>query len=599
MAEACLSDTTHTATLLDCTTTRTLHAWIERFCQPEWRDCHLQGWLFEGTAARKQAEHTLAAAGVHAQLHSAYKPLVQYFLEHVDCAQVQRAQIDYPIPASGTAQRFALEAYPLAAMLPTGALQLSARSDAQPWYGLRLQMRDGRHVEQHVWAPNRTHTDVTGAPVLSPTGWLRIGRTPGAGDVLDEAVCTDYEEVFALALQAVRKHPWPRTEPFFERLELHVDLPGYEQAISGTDETISTAEALHEDLYFALLEYFQQRSGRPVGDRRLQPGQIVPNVRIAHGAPHIRVQLRPFDATAQDARIAPAWPQTNTALHALDSAPAPEFIRQTMHSWNAERFDAPTRQGRSVWGQYRRGSQRAVLISAGQHANETSGVVGALRAAEQLQTQPDAHFALIALENPDGYALHRELCLQHPQHMHHAARYTALGDDVEYRSAPPWLEREARQSALALSGARLHINLHGYPAHEWTRPLSGYVPRGFEAWMLPKGFFLILRYHAGWQEPARALLQTVCTALREVPGLAELNQRQQAVYTQHAGPLPFATLHGIAYTEAQTTHDAPVTLITEFPDETIYGPAFRFAHTVQMHTVLAAQRAWQAIALPD
>ena len=78
-----------------------------------------------------------------------------------------------------------------------------------------------------------------------------------------------------------------------------------------------------------------------------------------------------------------------------------------------------------------------------------------------LAQQPEAHFALIPLENPDGYALHRELCAHAPRHMHHAARYTALGDDLEYRDAPPWYEREARHQALALSGADLHINLHG------------------------------------------------------------------------------------------------------------------------------------------
>ena len=31
-----------------------------------------------------------------------------------------------------------------------------------------------------------------------------------------------------------------------------------------------------------------------------------------------------------------------------------------------------------------------------------------------------------------------------------------------------------------------------------------------------------------------------------------------------------------------------MTLITEFPDETIDGEAFRFAHTVQMEAALAA-----------
>jgi hypothetical protein len=35
-----------------------------------------------------------------------------------------------------------------------------------------------------------------------------------------------------------------------------------------------------------------------------------------------------------------------------------------------------------------------------------------------------------------------------------------------------------------------------------------------------------------------------------------------------------------------------LTLITEFPDETIYGEAYRLAHTVQMATVIAAEEAY-------
>ena len=76
--------------------------------------------------------------------------------------------------------------------------------------------------------------------------------------------------------------------------------------------------------------------------------------------------------------------------------------------------------------------------------------------------------------------------------MHHAARYTGLGDDVESRGDTPVYESLIRKEALALMDAKLHINLHGYPAHEWTRPLSGYLPRGFELWTIPKGFFVII-----------------------------------------------------------------------------------------------------------
>ncbi|MDB5825930.1 MAG: peptidase, partial [Variovorax sp.] len=217
---------------------------------------------------------------------------------------------------------------------------------------------------------------------------------------------------------------------------------------------------------------------------------------------------------------------------------------------------------------------------------------GALRAAEVLAQQPGAHFALIPLENPDGYALHRELCAHAPRHMHHAARYTALGDDLEYRDAPPWYEREARQQALALSGADLHINLHGYPAHEWTRPLSGYIPRGFGAWTIPKGFFLIVRHHAGWADRARQLAEHVCKQLATRPALVAFNKKQRASYNAHAGDLPFEVIHGTACTISEVNRPGPaLTLITEFPDETIYGDPFILAHDTQTATVLAAVEA--------
>lgn len=599
-------DTTDCAAppVLDVTLERTLHAWVRRFTQDEWRGRYLQGWLFEGAAARRAAERELAAAGVHAQLHSAYKPLVQHFVDHVDRAQLAAVHVHYPRAAAGEPRRFALEAYPLGSLLPGGGVQLSPRDDDQPWYDLQLRLHGGRSLHQRVHAPNRRHTDAAGDAVLSPTGWLRVGTAPGQADLIDEAVATDYEQAFALAMQAVRGHAWPAQEPYFERLDIRVDLPGYEQPLDWAGETVSTLEALHEELYFSLLEFFQQHSARPMGDRRLQPGQIVPDVRGGADAVRVRLALRAFEPAAQDALALPTAAAQDELPHELShelsldqlaSAPSPQHIARTLHAWPAERFSAPTRQGRTVWGQYHAGSQHPVFLSAGQHANETSGVVGALRAAQALQAQPGAHFALIALENPDGYALHRELCARHPGHMHHAARYTALGDDVEYRDREPLLERQARQQALARSGAQLHVNLHGYPAHEWTRPLSGYVPRGFGQWMLPKGFFLILRHHAGWQQPARALLQAVCRRLADVPGLAEFNARQRALYELHAGPLPFEVLHGIACMQSETTHDAPVTLITEFPDETVHGAPFQFAHTVQMQAALAAVQAWQPI----
>ncbi len=582
-------------TLLESELPRTLDTWVARFERAQWRGAAVEGWLFEGLQARRAAEQRMRAAGVQATLRSAYKPLVHHFLEEVDRSQLAAITVRYPVHPLASPRRFLLEAYPLAGLLADCALEFLPGGDDLN-YQLALTFKDGQERQATVWAPNRNHRGCSGATLLSPTGWLRVRSAGATAIAIDAAETTDYERVLEQIAGTVEGHAWPAQEPYFERLDIRVDLPGIEQPLPVGHECISSHEAMHEDVYFSLLEIFQRRSGRAAGDRRLQPGQIVPDVRSSDTAPRLRIAVSGFERNAE--AVGSQDPAADaTPLEQLETAPTSSRVASEMALLRGHRFGASSLQGRAVRGVYQRGSGPAVFISGGQHANETSGVVGALRAARTLAQQADTHFALVPLENPDGYALQRELAARNPHHMLHAARYSALGDDIEYREQPPLYERAAREQALALSGAQLHVNLHGYPAHEWTRPLSGYLPYGFELWTIPKGFFLILRHHGGWQAEGRALVEQVAAALAQVPGLAEYNARQLALYERHAGALPFEVIHGTACAVSQVDRPgAPVTLITEFPDETVDGEAFQFAHTVQMEAALAAARAWQTLA---
>jgi Zinc carboxypeptidase len=384
----------------------------------------------------------------------------------------------------------------------------------------------------------------------------------------------------------VTAHDWPAEEPHCERLSLDVSLAGIERPLAYGDEVMSTREALHEDLYFTILEWFKHRSGRPLEDRRLQPGQIMPDVRAGTGDARVSVTIRPFGVPMDPSR---PEQELSCAEHALSLAQ----IRREIALLPGERFEGRSREGRSIPGLYRPGRRPAVLVTAGQHANETSGVVGALRAAGELLQDPDAHLAVIPVENPDGYALHGRLCESNPRHLHHAARYTALGNDLEYGQDRSDTEKAARLRALALSGAKLHVNLHGYPAHEWTRPFTGYLPRGFELWTIPKGFLLILRHHPEWAEQARALLNRVAERVSAVPGLCDFNRRQIDICAAHSGAAPYDVVRGIPCLMGPDPRSpVPLTLITEFPDETVLGPAFVFAHTVQAAAVRAAESAY-------
>lgn len=569
--------------LLDEWVPRTLNTLVRDWTKGDRRGAHLEAWLFEDEAARREAEAKLADAGVTARLRSAYKPLVHAFLEEIATDGLKRLSVRYPVHPQADKLRFLSEAYPLAALLD-GVETHFEPGDAELVYQVRAEYLDGSVAKHAIFAPNRLRTNHLDEVDLTPTGWLRASGSVA----VDEPLETEIEKVFRKVMAAVTMHGWPTEQPYAETIAIDVRIPGIERALAYGDEVISTREALHEDFYFSVLEYFKHRSGLPPGDRSLQPGQIVPDIREGTGDAHVRVTLRTF-ADPED----PARPEQD--LESAVAAPGLAQIERELSALPGQRFEGLSREGRPVRGLYRAGSRPAVLITGGQHANETSAPVGAFRAVRRLLKDPDANIAFIPVENPDGYALHGRLCEGNPRHMHHAARYTSLGNDLEFGREPAY-EIGARQQALEMSGAQLHVNLHGYPAHEWTRPFTGYLPRGFELWTIPKGFFLIMRHHPTWETAARALVEAVSRRLAEVPGLIEFNRRQIEICSIHSGGTPYEIIQGVpCLITAETRHPSPLTLITEFPDETIYGEPYRFAHTVQMATVLAAEEAFASL----
>ncbi|MBP2459760.1 MULTISPECIES: M14 family metallopeptidase [unclassified Rhizobium] len=545
----------------------------------------IEAWTFDDIKSRRAAEQALKDKGVTARIRSAYKPLLFAFLEEIDLEGVTAIEVRYPVHADAPANRFRLEAYPLAALVGDADIAFIAREDDELVYDVTLT-RNGETEMLKVQAPNRVHTDAVGETNLSPTGW--ISRDGATGERLE----TDYERLFSLAIEAIANHDWGNEEPYFEELNIAVSHPAEDMPLAVGDEVVSLREALHEDFYFSLLEFFQKKSGRPLGDRGLKPGQIVPEIVRSNGEISVRVETRPLSTGFRDG--------PEQEIDTASEPPAVAQMSRLLSDIGGEEFDARSRSGRVLSARYVRGSDTAVMISGGQHPNETTGIVGAIRAARALKQRAGAHFTISPIENPDGYALHQRLRVDNPRHMHHAARYTALGDDLEYRTAENsgqhLNEKAIRFTAQELSGAQLHINLHGYPSHEWTRPLSGYVPRGFGMWTLPKGFFLIMRHHAGWTQQAEAILDHVTRHLGAIPGILDYNNRQIALYETHAGETGFRIINGFpCLSSIDDRHTVPLTLITEYPDETIYGDDFVTGHTAQMETVISAYDVWQTL----
>jgi len=249
-----------------------------------------------------------------------------------------------------------------------------------------------------------------------------------------------------------------------------------------------------------------------------------------------------------------------------------------------------------------------LLVSARQHANEATSTQAVWAWCERWLADPAlwrrANLVVHPLENPDGARLHAACCSLAPNHMHHAARYTAFGADLQ--TNPRVRGEIIAESLMRHDAARrwrpvAHLNDHGYPAHAWIRSLTGFVPQGFANWSLPTGHLTILASHAADALEAAALRTHLCGAVEAALSTdgdvvqhtaAQIARGQRyrssatTPFTFHGG-LPFWIEHR-PY-EASTANvselvpngpDARgpfmpltplVTLITEVPDETVDG----------------------------
>lgn len=543
-------------------------------------------WTFDDEASRRAAEAKLATLDVRARFRSAYKPLLHFFLEEVEIETLATIHVLYPVHAACSEHRFRSETYPLAALVGDARLTFEAGTQSDFFYRVMLKHKDGTIRTHSIFAPNRVHVDCIGARHVSPTGWVRIGDEE-AGERLE----TEYEALFEAAIQAVISHQWREQEPYFEELNVAVSLPIEDRRLPVGEEAISLREAMHEELYFSLLEYFQMKSGHELGDFSARPGQIVPEVRYASSAPALKIETRPLTQTEAVSEFTP--------LKRAEAPISTAQLKAELIEIGGEAFEARSRSGRPVMARYIKGVDRPVILSAGQHANETTAIVGALRAARDLAARPGAHFVISPLESPDAYHLHWRLRKENPRYHHHAARYTAFGDDIGHRTKEPLFEKEIRREAERRSGAKLHLNLHGYSSHEWTRPLSGYFPRLFENWAVPKGFCLLMHHHTDWADAAEWLIDKVTARLARLPGLVEFNRSQISLFEMHVGGTNFRMTNGIPCIvwSDEDRYTIPLTFISEYPDETIYGRAFVVGHDAQTEFVLAAYEAYQQMPL--
>ena len=564
--------------ILDFATPRTLDVLVARYTKKPVRG-PVEAWLFEDGPARRQAEKALAAAGVTARFRSAYKPLVHFFLEEADLAGVTSVEVRYPRHKS-------------APYRPLSPGDLSARR-ALSWRRRQAEARPGG-TDLRCHAPAEATARPRAMPCLHRTSSARITsasrcspivagyeRRPATGPI-----ATEFEALFWKAVETVGRRFDGKPRPPFDRLRVEVEMPAEMPAAA----LLEGGHQLPRGHVRGPLLFDSRASRRHQTGDGEKPGRSSGSGRPRHpvdaGCSAASPDARTVRRVARDGR--PRY-EACTDRQAACRRRGPQGAGDDPRHADRGSLARGPRDPRRL--PERQGPGRADHLGTACQRDHRRGRCAPRRTP--LSLDPDAHFAVVPLENVDGYELHQRLIVDQPEYMHHAARFSALGDDLWFYPKVP-VDQTARVKALELSGAGLHLNLHGYPAHEWTRPLTGYLPKGYELWTLPKGFFLIIDHHPGWKRRAFAMMEEITAALSADQKLVAFNARQIEIAFAHMRRKPFAVMNGFPYLIAEgKSHPMPLTLITEAPDETIYGEDFVLMQTAQMNTVIHAVRAYR------
>mgnify|MGYP001040938316 CR=1 FL=1 len=138
-----------------------------------------------------------------------------------------------------------------------------------------------------------------------------------------------------------------------------------------------------------------------------------------------------------------------------------------------------------------------------QHANEVCSTNYILKFAELVAKNDEyrsflkkINFVFHPMENPDGAELAYRLQKLTPFHSLHAGRYSTLGIDIGHQvnaDHPILPEAKVRKNLYNRWLPDIHLNLHGYPSHEWVQPFSDYTPFLFRDYWIPRGWFVYYR----------------------------------------------------------------------------------------------------------
>jgi hypothetical protein len=292
------------------------------------------------TQVRRDIESILRAKGYAPAIVvlNAYKPGLSWLREVVQPAleaipRLERVRIAFrgfapDPPALEMRSRWLQELYPgpdllaTALGLPLERVRLSMRTRQREAYAVTAWDRDGTRVYRAGFTPRASRLPYL--PGYPEAGWVHpstggIRLTQSGRVLVDESLPTDRERFWRFfqesILPALENGMTDRIADggglptaFWEEAAIDVRIPETDERLGIGEERIAPLEALHEDLYFVLLDHFRlfaEKHGLPVES---QFGRILPRVSAAapRGRPDARFRARPFTQAPASCAVAPA-----------------------------------------------------------------------------------------------------------------------------------------------------------------------------------------------------------------------------------------------------------------------------------------------------
>jgi hypothetical protein len=196
-----------------------------------------------------------------------------------------------------------------------------------------------------------------------------------------------------------------------------------------------------------------------------------------------------------------------------------------------------------------------LFISGREHANEVSSTSHILKLGELLVTDSayremlkKVNVVLHPITNPDGAMLAYARQLVNPDHMLHAGRPGALGQDATSGGSsadPLYPESRARGMIREAWLPDIYLNPHGYPSHEWVQYFAGYSAWargrrvGPRTWWAPRGWFIPGfswvedEENPDYQKAQFAILDSMAAAVTGNADVDDMNRRLYARYKKY------------------------------------------------------------------